>query len=155
MTKETNIIKFYRSSEPYFEFSNFYRHECERDGELDKTPEHYFQCKKFEGTVWEHHVRNQFTPREAAREGRRKDLPLREDWDEVKEVVMFKGLCGKFKNQRLKTILLNTGDSILIENSPKDYYWGCGYDGTGKNRLGMLLMFLRDQLIERQSNRFF
>ena len=31
----------------------------------------------------------------------------------------------------------------LIESSPYDYYWGCGGDGSGKNRLGKILMEVR------------
>ena len=34
----------------------------------------------------------------------------------------------------------------LFENAPSDYYWGCGQTGTGKNRLGRLLMELRAAL---------
>ncbi|CAF1388154.1 unnamed protein product, partial [Didymodactylos carnosus] len=46
----------------------------------------------------------------------------------------------------LKALLLNTGDTILIEDSPTDLYWGI--DGkqneSGRNRLGELLMELRN-----------
>ena len=43
--------------------------------------------------------------------------------------------------------LLKTGDECyIVENSTRDYYWGCGKDKTGKNRLGVLLMMLRSYL---------
>ena len=48
----------------------------------------------------------------------------------------------------LKELLINTGDAFLIEASPVDSYWGEGKYGTGKNRLGILLMKLRDELKE-------
>jgi len=42
--------------------------------------------------------------------------------------------------------LLSTGDAEIVENSPIDYYWGCGANGSGKNRLGIILMEVRDIL---------
>jgi predicted NAD-dependent protein-ADP-ribosyltransferase YbiA (DUF1768 family) len=41
---------------------------------------------------------------------------------------------------------MDTGTEELIEDSPVDYYWGCGADGSGKNMLGKLLMELREEL---------
>lgn len=55
-------------------------------------------------------------------------------------------LCEKFKYNKMKQLLLNTGESELIEDSPYDYYWGIGKNGTGKNRLGILLMQVREEL---------
>jgi ribA/ribD-fused uncharacterized protein len=42
--------------------------------------------------------------------------------------------------------LLATGDEDLVENAPGDDDWGCGADGTGQNRLGILLMAVRSAL---------
>ena len=36
-----------------------------------------------------------------------------------------------------------TRKRIEVENSPIDYYWGCGADGSGENRLGAILMEVR------------
>jgi ribA/ribD-fused uncharacterized protein len=56
-------------------------------------------------------------------------------------------LCAKFtQHDSLLTLLLATGDAEIVENAPGDRYWGCGRDGTGKNRLGALLMELREAL---------
>lgn len=48
----------------------------------------------------------------------------------------------------LRAILLGTGDGEIIENAPRDYYWGCGATGTGKNMLGIILMETRAALHE-------
>lgn len=40
---------------------------------------------------------------------------------------------------------METGNRELIEHTEKDRYWGDGGDGSGKNRLGFLLMKLRDE----------
>ena len=69
---------------------------------------------------------------------------IRDDWDTFKVGLMADLLQAKFKqNKDLAELLLQTGDKILIEDSPSDYFWGCGKDGTGENMLGKLLMSVR------------
>jgi ribA/ribD-fused uncharacterized protein len=46
----------------------------------------------------------------------------------------------------LRALLLATGAEDLAEAAPTDYYWGIGRDGSGQNRLGLLLMRLRAEL---------
>ena len=65
---------------------------------------------------------------------------------EVKEEVMFRAVRHKFRDPVLRRLLLETGDRVLREASPQDEYWGIGPHGTGANRLGVLLMRLRDEL---------
>jgi len=141
------IIKFWSSKGPYGCFSNFSRHPIELDGITYKTTEHYFQSKKFLGTKYERIVRESKGPKHAAKEGRDKSKPLRKDWEEAKEAVMYRALKAKFtQHSRCKETLLSTGDALIIEDSPYDYYWGCGKTHLGKNRLGWLLMKLRGEL---------
>lgn len=139
-------IKFWGADKPFGFLSNFYYCNVEIDGIKYPTVEHYFQSKKFEGTKHEEYIRNLRYPSETAREGKRRDLPLRPDWEEVKEEVMYRALKYKFNNHALYLKLMETGDAELIEDSPYDSYWGVGRNGTGKNRLGVLLMRLREEL---------
>ena len=146
------MIQFWRTREPYGEFSNFFITQITVDGIEYKTSEHYYQSKKFEGTEWEEYVRKQPTARLSADEGRRNDLPLRKDWEQIKEDVMYTVLREKFKQERFKNLLLSTGEEELVENSASDKYWGqC--NGIGKNRLGELLMKLRTEI--RNKTNFF
>ena len=46
----------------------------------------------------------------------------------------------------LRSLLLKTDDAELVEHTRNDRYWADGGDGTGKNRLGQLLMELRAEL---------
>lgn len=39
----------------------------------------------------------------------------------------------------------------LVEASPNDYFWGAGYERTGQNKLGQLLMQVRDELLQEIS----
>lgn len=60
-------------------------------------------------------------------------------------------LICKFKqNPDLAQKLIATGDSILVEaNDWGDTYWGYDTDNNyGKNRLGYILMEIRDLLIQ-------
>jgi N-glycosidase YbiA len=58
---------------------------------------------------------------------------------------MREGLRQKFKqNQKLLDKLLSTGDRFIVEHTVYDSYWGDGGDGSGKNRLGIILMELRE-----------
>lgn len=114
------------------------------DGKEYRSVEHYFQACKA-ATEWEHEmVRNATTPVEAKRLGR--EIRLRPDWEEVKLTVMRTGLTEKFRqNFRLRQLLLSTGNRPIHEDSPHDSEWGW-MNGEGQDRLGKLLMELRETL---------
>jgi ribA/ribD-fused uncharacterized protein len=144
-------IYFYSTNDEYGCFSNFSRHGFQLDGKFWPTSEHYFQAQKFVGTPHEEEVRRAPTAKEAARRGRERTRPLRRDWESVKDDVMRRALQRKFETHPdIRELLLATGDEEIVENAPGDYYWGCGADGSGRNRLGQLLMELRALL--RQGN---
>ena len=77
------------------------------------------------------------------------DLKMREDWNDIKIMVMFKALYNKFKqNKNLHNILINEikDNDYLVEHTTRDKIWGDGGDkGTdekGSNLLGKLLTSL-------------
>jgi N-glycosidase YbiA len=144
----TNYILFYsHHEEPYGVFSNFSAHGFTLDGKYWPTSEHYFQAQKFVGTPDEEEIRLAPTPMKAANWGRERKRPLRADWEAVKEDAMRRALRAKFTTHpALRETLLATNDATLVENAPGDFYWGIGKDGSGKNRLGHLLMELREEL---------
>jgi hypothetical protein len=60
---------------------------------------------------------------------------------------LLQALMQKFAaHEDIRVLLLSTGEETLIEKASMDYYWGCGRSGTGKNRLGVLLMQVRAAL---------
>lgn len=144
-------IYFYGTkSKPYGCFSNFSSYSFELDGKKWKTSEHYFQAQKFLGTEYYDKVHAAKTPKEAAKLGRNRKFPLRKDWDSVKEDVMRKALEAKFtQNPKIREVLISSKDELIVEKSPTDFYWGCGNNGSGKNRLGLLLVELRESLIKK------
>ena len=141
------VIHFYSTAGEYGCFSNFSRHRVFLKGKTWPTSEHYFQAQKFAGTEHEEAVRKAARPSEAEALGRDRKRPLRRDWESVKEQVMLDALRAKFtQHEELKAVLLGTGDAVLVEHTANDSYWGDGGDGSGKNRLGRLLMQVRDEL---------
>jgi ribA/ribD-fused uncharacterized protein len=142
-----DTILFYSTKGTYGAFSNFSAHPFLLKGKRWPTTEHYFQAQKFAGTEHEESIRTTASPMVAARMGRSRQRPLRKDWDRVKEEVMREALGAKFaQNPGLHALLVSTGDAPLVEHTKNDSYWADGGDGSGKNRLGHLLMELRDQL---------
>ena len=140
-------ILFYRINEAYGGFSNFSPHLVELKGRIWPTSEHYFQAQKFAATEHEETVRNAKSPMVAARMGRSRERPLRPDWETVKDDIMREVLRAKFsQHPELRSLLLSTGDAQLVEHTRNDRYWADAGDGTGKNRLGQLLMELRAEL---------
>ena len=140
-------IYFYKINDEYGCFSNFAHYGFELDGKWWMTSEHYFQAQKFCGTEYEEIIRLLDNPMKAAEMGRNRELPLRADWEQVKDDIMRKAVLAKFtQNKDIKNVLLSTGKETIVENTSNDYYWGCGKDGSGKNMLGIILMELREKL---------
>jgi N-glycosidase YbiA len=143
-------IYFYKVHDPYGCFSNFSPHGIHLDGKDWKTVEHYYQAQKFEGTADEWLVAeiwNAVTPEEAARLGRESCRICRADWSTLKTIVMREAVLTKFLvHLDLQEILLGTGNEKIVEDSPTDYFWGCGLDKTGQNYLGQILMSVRDEI---------
>ena len=86
-----------------------------------------------------------------------RNLKLREDWEEIKDKVMYNLVLQKFKQHPyLANQLLRTRDAELVEgNTWHDNYWGVcscmsciGGDKIirGKNKLGKILMQVRAEL---------
>ena len=142
------VINFYSTKDQYGGFSNFSRHPFELDGKQWLTTEHYFQAQKFPGNeAYQEKIRLEKSPMVAARLGRSRAQPIRPDWEQVKDELMKAALLAKFRqNKDIREILLSTGDAQLVEHTKNDRYWGDGGDGSGKNKLGLLLMEVRAEL---------
>lgn len=124
----------------YSFLSNFY---TLRDG---KTVEHYYQAAKACNMSDRLRILNAATPGYAKKLG--KNIQIRDDWYGYKFLVMEYELVRKFSDPKLMQKLLSTGKSLLIEeNWWGDRIWGV-CDGVGENRLGKMLMNIRDNFID-------
>lgn len=73
-------------------------------------------------------------------------VPLRSDWEQVKDSIMEELVRRKFQDKSLAFMLWSTGNKELIEgNSWHDTYWGM-CNGVGRNQLGKTLMKIREEI---------
>lgn len=135
-------IKEFRGK--YFFLSNYYTCNVEIEGIKYTNTESAFQSMKTKNI----NIRNSFSsldPSRAKSKGRK--VQLREDWEDIKDDIMYKVVLEKFKqNDDLRLKLISTGDEELIEgNNWNDTYWGV-CNGKGRNMLGKTLMKIRKEL---------
>jgi ribA/ribD-fused uncharacterized protein len=128
----------------YFFLSNFYECEVTFEGITYQNTEAAFHAQKTLN-VEERKKFATLNPSEAKKAGRK--LNLRSDWEVIKTRVMYDVCKAKFlQNPELKKKLLETGTEYLEEgNDWGDYFWGT-VNGVGENRLGYILMQIRDEL---------
>lgn len=138
-------IKFYKSTPPHGYLNNFDKNPIFVFGRKWKTVEHAYQAQKTHDQKEYDAIWKAETPREARNLGQ--TVTLRKDWENVKDSVMKECVRAKFsQHKELQEQLLSTGDEEIIEDSPIDWYWGCGADGKGKNKLGKIIMEIREEL---------
>lgn len=132
--------------------SNFANSNFIFDNREWKTVEHAFQAMKTLNLNEQEAIRKLETPGQSKRAGRK--VTLRSDWEQVKVSIMEELVTEKFKQSKFfKSKLLATGDAHLEEgNNWHDCEWGVcncpSHQGVGKNKLGTILMRVRNKLKE-------
>lgn len=109
------------------------------------TLEHAYQAAKSTQVQVRLALAGQITAGHAKRHGRA--IKARTNWDRIKDEVMLSWLRQKFADPHLGELLRTTGDATLVEvNHHGDRYWGTDVFLEGENRLGELLMQVREEL---------
>jgi ribA/ribD-fused uncharacterized protein len=138
-------IKFYTPK--FYIFNNFSAHAISYDGELYPTCEHAYQASKCTDPVGREEIRNARSPllaKELANETYR--IAKDPDWKTKKVAVVEEILRAKIaQHPEAREALKESGREEIVEDSPTDYFWGEGADGSGQNMLGTLWMKLRDE----------
>ncbi len=134
-----------------FFLSNFYPSVITYKGKEYKTVEHAYQSSKADNEPEHEWVRSMDTAGKSKRAGYK--VHLRKDWEEVKDSIMLELLYIKFSNPVLANKLVNTKNYQLEEGN----YWHDNYFGNctcsdcrnieGQNKLGKMLMKIREELI--------
>lgn len=142
-----NKINFYSVNEEWGEFSNFAIYPIRISGKIWPTSEHYFQAQKFENNDYKEKIRKSSSPMKAAELGRSRRVKIKRNWDKIKDNVMYDAVYAKFtQHDNLRDLLLKTMDSEIVEHTENDLYWGDGKNGKGLNKLGKILMKVREKL---------
>lgn len=133
----------------YAFLSNFYDCPVTYKGLTYRNNEAAFQAQK----TLNESARKEFTqlpPNLAKRKGRK--VALRSDWEQIKDEVMYELCLEKFVgNSDLLELLRRTKNTEIVEgNYWHDNCWGnCTCEKcnkiTGKNKLGKILMEIRDK----------
>lgn len=115
------------------------------NGKEYATVEHAYQASKALYSYDQERIRACHSPMAAKHLGR--GVVRRKDWEEVRENIMLQCLRAKFvPGSTLAFWLVQTGDAELVEiNTWGDTFWGV-FCGEGQNRLGQLLMQVRDEI---------
>jgi N-glycosidase YbiA len=156
------ILYFSRDRGAFGFLSHFHPSPIFLDREIWATVEHFYQAQKSDHPDYRAAIRAAETPGLAKRLAaqptastraaqkswfRKNGISPRSDWHDAKLDIMRRGDDAKFsQHPDLAALLLATGDSQLIEDSPSEPFWGTGPDGEGHNFSGRVLMEVRDRL---------
>ncbi len=138
-------ILFYERK--YYFFSNFSAFAVEWRGTVWMTAEHAYQAAKFSDETIVNAIRDARSAHDTKKIAQANRDKTRPDWQKVKlgfmeEIVRAKLLQYPY----IREMLLESGDAEIIEDSPKDSFWGWGPDRQGQNHLGKIWMKLRAEL---------
>ena len=140
-------ICFYKEFGELGYLASYSNHGFHKEGVYWKTVEHYYQAHKFKDEKIRNLIINAETPKIASTIGRDRSNILRDDWEEVKNIILYEGVLAKFlAHTDLAKKLLDTGSEKIVEETVKESYWGCGVNKDGLNMYGQILCQVRDNL---------
>jgi ribA/ribD-fused uncharacterized protein len=137
-------ITFYTPD--FYVFNNFSAHAVEFGGMLYSTAEHAYQAAKCTDRHGKEKIRNARSPLLAKKLANETYRSARDpDWDGKKLAVVEEILRAKLaQHAEAQEALIKSGGEEIVEDSPTDYFWGAGADGSGQNMLGKVWMKIRE-----------
>lgn len=139
------VIGFYERE--FYVFSNFSSFQVDYKGRRWATSEHAYQASHFFESDPDlvEQIFNARSAHEAYKIAKANVNKAPKNWDDIKVDIMYE-IC-KLKlhqNPYVKQKLLQTGDLYMVEDSPKDDFWGWGEHRDGRNELGKIWIHLRE-----------
>ena len=138
-------ITFYTPQ--FYVFNNFSAHAIEFRGKLYPTCEHAYQAAKCTDPAGQEAISQARSPLQAKALANETYKAAKDpDWGSKKVAVVEEILRAKIaQHPEARQALRESGHEEIVEDSPTDYFWGKGADGSGQNVLGKLWMKLRDR----------
>jgi ribA/ribD-fused uncharacterized protein len=136
----------------FYVFNNFSAHAIEFRGELYPTAEHAYQAAKCTDPRGKEEIRLARSPLLAKKLANENYRPARDpDWDSKKVAVVEEILRAKLaQHPEAQEALHDSRGEEIVEDSPTDYFWGAGADGSGQNMLGRTWMKIRDEHLSQR-----
>jgi len=145
-----DIVGFYERE--YYVFSNFSSFQVKWKGRTWPTSEHAYQASHFFDTAPKlvEEIYKAKSAHEAFKIAKANADKVPPNWEEIKVGIMEEIIRHKLQqNPYVMHKLIQTGDRQIVEDSPKDDYWGWGPNKDGRNELGKIWMKLRKEIIKR------
>ncbi|MBI2639883.1 MAG: NADAR family protein [Candidatus Sungbacteria bacterium] len=138
-------ILFYEGE--WYIFSNFSSFMVFWHGVNWTTAEHAYQAAKFDDPEIAEKIRVAGSAYDAKKVAHAHQNEVRWDWDDDKKLEIMEEIVRAKLTQHpyIQRKLLQTGKREIVENSPRDSFWGRGPDWKGRNELGKLWMKLRTE----------
>jgi ribA/ribD-fused uncharacterized protein len=138
-------VNFYTPT--FYVFNNFSAHAIEFRGRLYPTAEHAYQAMKCTDPQGREEIRNARSPLLAKSLANEKYRDARDPhWDSKKLAAVEEILRAKLaQHAEAREALINSRGDEIVEDSPTDYFWGAGADGSGQNLLGKIWMKIREE----------
>jgi ribA/ribD-fused uncharacterized protein len=138
----------------FYCFSNFSSFQVKWKGILWPTSEHAYQASRFMGKN-QNAVNKISKARSADASFKLAQKYLGTNFDTYGDIDIkdMESICRAKLNQNPYVMhkLLQTSKRKIVEDSPKDSFWGWGPDRKGRNELGKIWMKLRQEVIAKAS----
>ncbi len=138
----------YFYSEEWYCFDNFSAFSVTLDSRVSSTAEHAYHAEKYTDSTIREIIRTAPSAHQAKKLGNDPQFAdaRRPEWDSIKRDVMkLIALAKHAQHEYVQSKLMKSRGIILVEDSPRDGYWGRGADWSGENWLGKIWMEVRDQ----------
>lgn len=162
---KSHIVGFWHEYDDYGCLSNWYKTEFRYAGKIYTSVEQFMMYHKlmtFRQYELAEKVMKTDDPAKAKSIGRTRFSNFDDKlWTRISSTIVKRAVRAKFEqNPELLNKLLSTGNAVLAECSPFDTIWGIGLapndsricitsEWKGKNKLGRILMNLRDEFRSR------
>lgn len=141
------IIGFYPRE--FYTFDNFSSFQVDYKGRRWPTSEHAYQASHFFETAPDlvEAIYDARSAHDAYKIAKANADKAPKNWHEIKTEIMYE-ICKlkMLQNPYVRDKLLASGELEIVEDSPKDDFWGWGQNRDGRNELGKIWMKLRKQL---------
>ena len=143
--KMSDVIGFYPRE--FYPLDNFSSFKVEYNGYLYSSSEEAFQANLFIKDYPEiaEEIKRSHSAHEAQKIRFKYEDKIKLNEEEMLNLMENILRCKIDQNPYVLKKLLETKDYLIVEDSPKDNYWGWGINRDGENHLGKIWMKLREE----------